>query len=82
MHLQIERKKERKRNGYVCLLFIPLCEALAAFTNNPSCIVCIANTIENNRKKQFLFILSTIIVLAGAIRLYVGCLVDLTFFGV
>lgn len=42
---------------------LPLCEALAAtFNHNPSCIVCIANTIENNRKKQFLFIFWKIIV--------------------
>lgn len=47
-------------HSYIAL---PLCEALAAtFTHNPSCIVCIANTIENNRKKQFLFIFLKIIV--------------------
>lgn len=41
----------------VCSSFIPLCGALIAFTINPSCIVCTANTIETNRKKQFFFIL-------------------------
>lgn len=52
----------------ICLLLIPLCEALAAFTINPSCIECIANTIDNNRKKQFLFIFSQIIVCSSLQR--------------
>lgn len=51
------REKEQKK-----VVFIPLCEMLLALTINPSCIVCIANTIENNRIKQFRLILSKMMV--------------------
>lgn len=60
-----KRAREREKVPDICLLLIPLCEALAAFTINPSCIVCTANTIENNCKKQFLFIFSKIIVFSS-----------------